>query len=135
MAYPDYKTIMSKISVNLPKSPLFLIGTVIDSLISGFTLWLAVRMVGGDADYKKAFIFSLLMNLLGIFVFPLIPSFLGLFTSIIISILIWIILVMKFFRVGFLKAIAVAIVQFIVSLVLGFLAIGALIIGLTGLRL
>ncbi|MDI6826783.1 MAG: hypothetical protein QMD36_06440 [Candidatus Aenigmarchaeota archaeon] len=133
MAYPDYTKIISQIPINLPLSIPFLIGALVEILISGFTLWLAVKMVGGKANFLKALLFSLLMKFINLFVFPSITVFLGIFLTIILGLFLWLILVMSFFKVGFLKAIGIAMLQVIVSIILVFLAIGAVIISLIGI--
>jgi uncharacterized membrane protein YvlD (DUF360 family) len=130
MAYSDYTKTIFQTPIKIPTSPSLLMGAFIESLISGFTLWLAVKIVGGSSSFMKAVLFSLLMKVIYILLLPLIPSFFGLFTTIIIGMFLWIILVMKFFKVGFIKAIIIAIVQTIVSVVLAVIAIGALVLGL-----
>jgi len=114
----------------------FLIGLLIKILISGVTLYLSVKLVGGYADFKKSVLFSAIMDTLNLVVFPIIPVFLGSILGGVISfvlfIVIWLVLVMNFFELSIWKAILVAIVQAIVTFVLAILGIIALIAAAVG---
>jgi len=104
----------------------FIIGFLIQILISSLILWLSVKLVGGYADFKKTVLFSIIMQVLNLVVFPLIPSPFSLF-SIVLYAVIWLVLVMKFFDLSLGRAIIVAVLQVVVGIVLGILGLIAII--------
>jgi len=109
----------------------FIIGLLIEILISSVILYLSVKLVGGYADFRKSILFSAIMDILNLVVFPLFPSFFGIIVgailALVLGVIIWFILIMNFFKVSFWKAILIAIVQVIVTIVLGILGLMAII--------
>jgi len=104
----------------------FIIGFLIQILISSLILWLSVKLIGGYSDFKKTVLFSIIMQVLNLVVFPLIPSPFSLF-SIVLYAVIWLVLVMKFFDLSLGRAIIVAVLQVVVGIVLGILGLIAII--------
>jgi len=115
-------------SILLPELSLInIIGSLIGILISGIILYLSVKLVGGEANFKKSVILTAIMQLLNLIVLPLLPSFSSIFSSAIMVLVLyyglWLILVMKFFKVSFWRAILVAIAQLIVAIILGIIGV------------
>ncbi len=107
------------VSLTLP----FLIGTVLEILISGFILRMSLKAVGGQITLSRALLFSLVMWLINFTISLFVPPFFyGLYT-VVLSGLIWILLVMNFFKISFIKAVFVAVIQSIITFVFIFLGI------------
>lgn len=115
-------------------SILTIISFLLNTAIGGAILWIAVKLVGAESGYAKAFGVAFLVNFINGFVlqnflFPLIPISLGLFSFIFfygIQLAVWLAIVMGAFSVGIGKAFLIGIVQILVSVALGILGIVAL---------
>jgi len=103
--------------------PTFLIGTVLEILVSGFVFRMSLKAVGAPVTLLKALTFSLIIRsitlIINLFVPPL---FYGLYI-VVLNGLIWLLLIMKFFKISFIRAILVAIIQAIITFVFIFLGI------------
>jgi hypothetical protein len=111
------------------------ISTIITSLISGFILWLSVKIVGGSSSFLKAILLSLLMVFVGFGLdnalgYVTLGYPLNLIVRAVFGAIIWTLLVMQFFQVGLGKAILIAIVQAILVIVLAIIGLVAKIITL-----
>jgi len=101
----------------------FLIGTALEILISGFIFRMSLMAVGGQIKLSRALIFSLAIRLINLIISLFVPPiFHGLY-PVVLNGLIWLILVMKLFKVGFVKAVFVAIIQAIITFVFIFLGV------------
>ena len=109
----------------------FIIGLLIEILISSVILYLSVKLVGGYANFNKSILLAAIMEVLNLVVFPILLNYLGALPMAILGFILyyglWLFLVMNFFKVSFWKAILIAIVQVIVTIVLGILGLMAII--------
>jgi len=95
----------------------FLIGTILEILISGFIFRMSLKAVGGEVKLSKALFFSLIIRLIGLTISLFVPPlFYGLY-AVALNGLIWLLLVMNFFKLSFIKAVFVAIIQAIITFV------------------
>jgi len=113
----------------------FIIGMLIQILISSIILYISVKLAGGEAKIKESILLTAVMKILNFSIFPLFSNSFGMYSGILSFVLynaLWLLLVMKFFDVSFWKAIWVAIVQGIVEFVLAFIGVMAIIGTLVG---
>jgi hypothetical protein len=112
--------------------PSFLIGTILEILISGFIFKMSLKTVGGQVTLPRALMFSLVMRSISLIISIFVPSvFFGLYT-VMLSGLIWLLLVMGVFKIGFIKAVLVAVIQSIITFTFIFLGIPLFIQSLKG---
>jgi hypothetical protein len=107
----------------------FIIGLFIKILISSFTLFLSVKLVGGRSSLKKSIALTTIMEMINLIVLPLFSS--GIL-SLFLYVVLWLVLVIIFFEVSLWKAILVAVIQGIVTLIFTILSVLALIETLVG---
>ncbi len=95
-------------------TPQFLIGTILEILISGFIFRISLKAVGAHITLKRALTFSVIIRLITLITSLLVPPiFYGLY-PVILTGLIWLLLVMNVFKLTFAKAIFVAVIQAII---------------------
>ena len=101
----------------------FFIGLLIKILISSVTLYFSIMIVGGNLDLKKTIIFAAIMDVLTLVIFPFLPAYFGAVSggtlSFLLSVIIWLVLIDLFFDVSISKAVAIALIQAIITLVIG----------------
>ncbi len=101
----------------------FLIGTILEILISGFIFRMSLKAVGGQIKLSRALIFSLAIRSINLIISLFVPPFFEGLYPVVLNGLIWLILVMKLFKIGFVKAVFVAIIQAIITFVFIFLGV------------
>lgn len=101
-----------------------IVAAVVSALISGFVVWLSAKILGSMVTFGQALLMSVLVAAAEIGL-----SFVGM-SGVLVSAVVWLILAQIVLKVGFWKALGIGIVAVIVTFVLSFLAIGALIAGL-----
>lgn len=115
----DYLAIISQQSL----IPTFLIGTILEILISGFIFKMSLKTVGAHVTIARALTFSLIIRLIILTIDLFVPPFFHGLYIVVLNGLIWLLLVMNFFDIGFFRAIAVAIIQAIITFVFIFLGV------------
>ena len=103
--------------------PSFFIGTVLEVLISGFVFRMSLKTVGADVTIAKALTFSFIIRLITLIINLFVPPFFYGLYIVMLTGLIWLLLVMNFFKIGFFRAVAVAVIQSIITFVFIFLGI------------
>jgi hypothetical protein len=96
-------------------TPAFILAAAASVIISSIILYLSVRLMRGKADFKNSVVLVAIMEVLKSFVLPM---FLGSVELLVVYVVIWLVLVMKFFNVTFWRAVLIALAQGIVSLLL-----------------
>ena len=95
----------------------FIIGSIVEVLIAGFVLRMSITFSGGQTTIPRALLFSLIIKLINIIISLFVPPvFYGVYVLVLNS-AIWILLVMKVFKLTFMRAILVALLQLIITFV------------------
>ncbi len=121
-----------QLPLGIPLTLPFLIGTVLEILISGFIFKMSLKAVGGQVTLSRALLFSLVIRLINLIISLFIPPFFYGLINVVLSGLIWLLLVMNFFKLSFIKAVFVAVIQAIITFVFIFLGIPYFIKSLKG---
>jgi len=96
-------------------TPFYIIGSIVEILISGFVLRMSVKLAGGQATIPRALLFSLIVKSINIIISLFVPPvFYGLYVLVLNSV-IWILLVMNVFKLSFVRSIFVAILQLVIT--------------------
>ena len=102
----------------------FIVGTFFRIIISSVILYISVKLVGGSADIKKSIYLTTLMELMSI----IIPLFTNGILFLAIYVIIWLFLVVAFFKVSVWKALLIALVQYVVAFILIGAVIGSIVL-------
>ena len=95
----------------------FIIGSIVEILISGFVFRMSLKAAGGDVTLPKALLFSIIIKSINLIISLFVPPvFYGLYVLVLNS-AIWILLVMGMFKLSFARSILVAILQLIITFV------------------
>ena len=98
-------------------TPFFIIGTIIEILISGFVFKMALKIAGSQVTLKRALLFSIIIRSINFIIkFFVPPVFYG-FYILVLNSAIWILLVMNVYKLRFTGAVIVAIIQMIITFV------------------
>jgi len=98
-------------------TPFFIIGSIVEILIAGFVFKMALRAVGGQITLSRAMIFSIIIKSINIITSVFIPSiFYGLYI-LTLNTALWLLLIMKVYKLSFARAIIIAIIQLIITFV------------------
>jgi hypothetical protein len=111
-------------AIELPVGMLLTYGVKI--LIYSVILYLSVRWVGGQYSFAKSLLLMILMEVFS----STAPIVLGGLIYFVLSIVIWLVLAMGFFKLSFSKAILVWIVQYIVGFILAMIGAVSILIAL-----
>jgi hypothetical protein len=97
----------------------FFIGSFIKILISSTILYLTVKLVGGGANFKKSIFLAAFMEIISV----ILPLFANGLLYLVLHVIIWLFLVMTFFKVPPWKAVLIALLQGVVAFALTLISI------------
>lgn len=104
-------------------TPFLIIGTIVEILISGLIFKISLKIVGGQIKLSRAIIFTIIIKSVNLAISLFAPPFFYNFYVFVLSHALWILLVMKIYKLSFGKAVIVAIIQFIITFVFSLIGV------------
>jgi len=98
-------------------TPFFIIGSIVEVLVAGFVFRMALKIAGAEISFKKAILFSILVKSINLITSLFVPAVFYGFYVFTLNSAIWLLLVMKIYRLSFTRAAIVAITQLIITFI------------------